>query len=386
MSPPLADRSRRNTDGDGKSSDSARRAKTEFPNSVPDPRLAASVLCPFCDLPHDDDVDVCPVTGEPLSDDDITDQMDRATLDEIATHVGQTIDGKYEVVELLGQGAVGRVYRARQEVLARDVALKVLRQSFADTPKVVDRFLREARAVGVIEHPNVVQIYDAGVLEDGLPYLAMELVEGESLTARIARHGRLPLRDALHIGAQILAGLEQAHRAGVIHRDVKPDNVLVTPDDVAKIVDFGVARLETTESQLTQRGEVLGTPSYLSPEQAIGSKIDAKADAWATAVVLYEMSTGERPFRGSQFIEILTAVMASEPVPPSAHAPDLPPEFDALVLSGLAKDAEARADAATLSAGVHRLLARLGDALRDTGMAAPRLGSLAETLAEKPED
>ncbi|MEZ4338672.1 MAG: serine/threonine-protein kinase [Sandaracinaceae bacterium] len=343
------------------------------------------MLCPFCDLPHDD-VDVCPVTGEPLSDDDITDQMDRATLDEIATHVGQTIDGKYEVVELLGQGAVGRVYRARQEVLARDVALKVLRQSFADTPKVVDRFLREARAVGVIEHPNVVQIYDAGVLEDGLPYLAMELVEGESLTARIARHGRLPLRDALHIGAQILAGLEQAHRAGVIHRDVKPDNVLVTPDDVAKIVDFGVARLETTESQLTQRGEVLGTPSYLSPEQAIGSKIDAKADAWATAVVLYEMSTGERPFRGSQFIEILTAVMASEPVPPSAHAPDLPPEFDALVLSGLAKDAEARADAATLSAGVHRLLARLGDALRDTGMAAPRLGSLAETLAEKPED
>ncbi len=344
------------------------------------------MLCPFCDQPHDDDLDVCPVTGEPL-DDDITDPMDRASLDEMASHVGQTVDGKYEVIELLGQGAVGRVYRARQDVLARDVALKVLRQSFADHPRVVDRFLREARAVGVIEHPNVVQIYDAGVTEDGLPYLAMELVEGEPLTARIAREGRLRLYETLHIGSQILAGLEQAHRAGVIHRDVKPDNVLVTPENVAKIVDFGVARLETTESQLTQRGEVLGTPSYLSPEQAIGTRVDAKADAWATAVVLYEMATGRRPFEGKQFVEILTKVMASEPAPPSAHAPDLPPAFDALVLSGLEKDADARADTSALSIRIQQLMGRLSsDDLRDTRMASPgRLGSLAETLAEKPE-
>ncbi len=348
------------------------------------------MVCPHCEDVHDAEATHCPVTGAPFDadEDEITDLMDRATLDEIATLVGEILDDKYEVLDLLGHGAVGRVYRARQPALGREVAIKVLRQSFADTPRVYDRFLREARAVGCVEHPNVVQIFDAGLTEGGLPYLVMELVEGEALTHRIAREGRLRPFEALHIGAQVLAGLEQAHRAGVIHRDVKPDNVLVTEENVAKIVDFGVARLEavSNESQLTQRGEVLGTPAYLSPEQAIGTRVDAKADAWAASVLLYEMATGRRPFEGRHFMEVLTAVMSATPAPPSAHAPDLPAAFDRLVLSGLDKDPDLRPDVGALAIQVQQLLSRIASfELRDTRLAPPRLGSLNETLAERAE-
>ncbi|MBX3269960.1 MAG: serine/threonine protein kinase [Sandaracinaceae bacterium] len=343
------------------------------------------MICPLCDVAHDP-VAGCPLADPALYDDEPTDLMDRASLDELGSLVGVVLDGKYEVLELLGFGAVGRVYRARQESLRRHVAIKVLRQSFADAPRVQERFLQEARAVGRVEHDNVVQIYDAGLTETELPYLVMELVEGEPLTARIAREGRLRLYEVLHLGAQVLAGLEQAHRAGVVHRDVKPDNVLVASDDVAKIVDFGVARLEATDAQLTQRGEVLGTPAYLSPEQAVGTRVDAKADAWAASVLLYEMATGRRPFEGKQFMEILTSVMTAEPLPPSAHAPDLPAAFDRLVLSGLEKDPDLRADVSALAIQVHQLLGRVARLeMRDTRLATARRGSLAETVAEASE-
>ncbi|MCB9595735.1 MAG: serine/threonine protein kinase [Sandaracinaceae bacterium] len=343
-------------------------------------------ICPHCDEWHEPEVARCPLTGGSL-DDDVTEMMDRSSLDELASLVGVMLDDKYEVLELLGHGAVGRVYRAHQPALDRHVAIKVLRQSFADTTSVRDRFLREARAVGCVEHPNVVQIFDAGMTDQGLPFLVMELVEGEPLSARIEREGRLPLFEALGIASQVLAGLEQAHLVGVIHRDVKPDNVLVTVRDEAKLVDFGVAHLENTEAQLTQRGEVLGTPAYLSPEQAIGTRVDAKADAWAASVLLYEAVTGRRPFEGKQFMEILTAVMASEPLPPSAHQPDLPAELDALVMGGLAKDPDQRTDVTALLARAHQLKRRLANLeLRDTRMAPRRMSSLAETLAAPDED
>ncbi len=331
--------------------------------------------CPRCQLPHEVGLARCPITGEPLdgsSDLGDTDTTRRAvTVDD--EMIGALIEGKYEVLSELGRGSMGHVYRARHTRIGRDVAIKVLTHSLAESSRTRDRFMREAQATGRVEHQNVAQVWDVGVTEDGRPFLVMELVRGTSLSARLERERRLPLADALTIERQLLAGLTAAHRAGVAHRDVKPDNILLGANDVVKIVDFGVARVLNSKAlRITGTGETVGTPRYFAPEQAAGKRVDERSDAWAATVVLYEMVTGESPFSGRNVVEILAAVSHAPTPLPSEVRSYLPEELDRIVTSGLVKAPELRATVETLLGLVTRLERKLeGDEADDPDALEP---------------
>jgi len=313
---------------------------------------SGSVLCPHCQLPHEAGLKTCPITGLPLTD---TETRLPSARDELGL-IGTLVSDKYEVRRELGTGAMGAVYEAEHVKIGRDVALKVLGRSYAREDRIRDRFVTEAQATGRVEHENVVEIWDVGATEEGLPYMVMELLDGETLAARIDRERRLPLADALHIARQLLAGLAAAHEAGVVHRDVKPENIVLTDGDHVKIVDFGFARiLDSGKMSITQTGDLVGTPSYLPPEQSDGVRLDDRADAWSATVVLYEMVTGELPFPGQSMIEVLAAVATSEPPRPSTERPYLPEGLDHLVHVGLQKDRERRARVPELLAGVIEL-------------------------------
>ena len=302
--------------------------------------------------------------------DDDTEVFSRPVSEEIPEClIGSVIDGKYEVLGLLGEGSIGKVYRARNHRIWREVALKVLRPVFGDDPKMMNRFLREARATARVDHPNVVKVWDVGVENGDMPFIVMELIEGETLATRIARQKRLPINDVFSIGRQLLAGLAAAHAVGVVHRDVKPENIILS-DGHVRILDFGIARLVKDENTaITQTGELLGTPSYLSPEQARGTAIDHRADAWAATVVFYEMLTGERPFDSGSLIGTLSNVISKpHPVPSSLRSDSLP-GFDALIDAGLDKDVSGRADIAALLA---RLEAIEGDLAKEDLRATQR--------------
>jgi TolB-like protein len=230
--------------------------------------------------------------------------------------------GPYEVLGQLGRGAMGEVYRARDTRLGREVALKVVAPEIASDPESLRRFEREARAVASLSHPHIVPVFDVGE-QNGLRYVVTELVEGETLRALLAA-SPLPANDAALLGAQIAAGLACAHERGVIHRDVKPENIMVGRDGTARIVDFGLAgrqdrpfgaasETEATASLASAIGVVAGTPAYMSPEQVRGEKLDARSDIFSLGAVLYEALTGERPFRGGSTIETLTGILKEEP-------------------------------------------------------------------------
>ena len=204
----------------------------------------------------------------------------------------QTI-GKFEVLERLGQGGMGTVYRARDPILDRPVALKTISAELAANPEFLGRFQREARAAARLTHPNIVTVYELGDVA-GVPFIAMELLEGLDLVEAMSPPGRLPLDEKLRIMVEVCRGLDYAHKRGVIHRDVKPANVRLLASGAVKLVDFGIARLG--ESTLTQTGILLGTPSYLAPEVVAGGRVDHRADMWAVGVILYELLSGERPF------------------------------------------------------------------------------------------
>src|SRR6185436_8631106 len=242
--------------------------------------------------------------------------------------------GSYEVVERLGAGGMGEVYRARDTRLGRTVAIKVLRSG--SDPELLHRLDREARAASALNHPNIVHIYDVGETagEAGAHYVVMELVEGETLRRRL-RAGPLPLRDLLDLGAQLADGLAKAHRAGIVHRDLKPENVMVTPEGVLKILDFGLAKLiagplkdldlrETLSRHGTQAGMLLGTLEYMSPEQASGRPVDHRTDQFAAGLVLYEMVAGRSPFRRETPAQVLAAVIERDPEPLSRLRADVP--------------------------------------------------------------
>ena len=231
--------------------------------------------------------------------------------------------GHYDVIARIGQGGMGEVYRARDTKLGRDVALKVLPDLFADDPERLARFQREARVLASLNHPNIASIY--GLEESGdTRALVLELVEGPTLAERIAQ-GAIPVDEALPIAKQIADALEAAHEAGVIHRDLKPANVKVKADGMVKVLDFGLAKaLEgdagsdpsespTLTAAATRMGVIMGTAAYMSPEQARGKTVDKRADIWAFGVVLYEMLTGQRPFKGRDVSETLAAAMMKEP-------------------------------------------------------------------------
>jgi tetratricopeptide (TPR) repeat protein len=268
--------------------------------------------------------------------------------------VGTLVDDRYRITAVLGSGGMGTVYRAEHRIIGRPVALKVLRPEIGDNPVVMRRFEREAFATGRLEHPNCVTASDGGIMADGSLFLAMELVEGESLSEVLEREGRLPPARAVHILRHVARGLAGAHAAGIVHRDIKPENVLLVEHDgdpdFAKILDFGIAKLlDDTEvardqHKATQIGMTIGTPTYMSPEQAFGQKVDARTDIYAASVMLFELITGKPPYAADDLAEIL-AMHVRQPIPSLSAVPELaavPAELDALIQGGMAKERKAR--------------------------------------------
>ena len=217
--------------------------------------------------------------------------------------VGETIAGRYELEELVGHGGMSSVYKAHDSLLERNVALKVLHQQYNEDDDFVERFKREARAVAQLQHPNIVTVIDRGE-EDGRQYIVFEYIDGENLKELVVRKGRLRVRDALEIALEIARGLAFAHEHGLVHRDVKPQNVLLNGDGRAKVTDFGIARSLDVEHGMTQTGTILGTSNYIAPEQASGQPVEAYTDVYSLGIVLYEMLTGEVPFPGESFVAV----------------------------------------------------------------------------------
>jgi serine/threonine protein kinase/tetratricopeptide (TPR) repeat protein len=244
----------------------------------------------------------------------------------------------YTVLEALGAGAMGLVHKARDERLGRHVALKFLPQHLAAQPDAKQRFLLEARAAAALDHPNICTIHEIGSTTDGQPFIAMALYDGETLQARLAR-GSLGIDDALGIAQQIANGLAKAHEYGVIHRDVKPSNIMLLSDGTVKILDFGVARVADADAALNE-GSAVGTAAYMSPEQARGDPVDFRTDVWSLGVVLYEMIGGARPFAGDNTLALRRAVLEAEPLP--ALRANLPGALDTLLRKALAKVPEQR--------------------------------------------
>ena len=252
--------------------------------------------------------------------------------------------GQYEVQDFIGQGAMGVVYRAYHSQLERTGAIKVMQAISPDTDTVA-RFRHEAQAIAKMRHPNIVDVYDFGEYE-GTPYMIVEYVPGGSLAGRMA-HGRLDQATALKYLRGIAAGLDYAHAHGVVHRDVKPANVLLTAEDAPVLADFGLAKLLQGSSLKSMTGVTTGTPAYMAPEQVTGSKVGPASDRYSLATIAYEMLTGVIPFDGEALMELLYAQVHREPMPPSSRYPDLGPQVDAVIMRGLAKDPAARWESCT---------------------------------------
>ena len=246
--------------------------------------------------------------------------------------------GRYEVLGELGDGAMGRVYRAFDPIVRRTVAIKTIKSEFLtkdEAPEYLRRFRREAQAAGVLNHPNIVSIFDVGE-----NYLVMELLEGKTLQAELQAQGKLEPAEVLRILTPVAEGLDHAHRAGILHRDIKPANIMVLSDGRAKLMDFGVAHVET--SVMTTAGQIFGSPSYMSPEQVSGSEVDSRSDLYSLAVVAYEVLTGQRPFQGTSLTSIIYKVMSEVPAPPRQWNSALPERYDDVFERALAKDPKRR--------------------------------------------
>ena len=262
------------------------------------------------------------------------------------TLINTLFDGRYRILRKLGAGGMANVYLAEDEELGRRVAIKIMSERYATDELFNERFRREAKSAAGLSHPNIVSIYDRGDA-NGIPYIAMELIEGRSLKELILTRGPLPVSQAIDFARQILDALRFAHRHGIIHRDIKPHNILLDPDEGRlKVTDFGIARAGF--SQMTEVGSIMGTAQYLSPEQARGVPVTAPSDLYSVGVVLYEMLTGQVPFTGDSPIEVAMKHVNETPRPPSELNPDVPPELDQIVLRALAKDPHDRYQSAEL--------------------------------------
>ena len=255
--------------------------------------------------------------------------------------VGEVLAERYELEELVGTGGMSSVFRAHDTLLDRKVALKVLHQQYSDDAEYVERFRREARAVAALSHPNIVTVIDRGE-HGGRQFIVFEYVDGENLKRLIERHGPLPVEQALQVAMQIARGLSFAHREGLVHRDVKPQNVLLNGDGRAKVTDFGIARSLDVQRGMTQTGTVLGTSDYIAPEQAQGRRVDEHTDVYSLGVVLYELLTREVPFPGENFVAVAMRHINEPPPSVSDKRPDVPPRVDAAVRRAMAKDPDQR--------------------------------------------
>ncbi|MFF4921169.1 protein kinase [Kitasatospora sp. NPDC001261] len=258
--------------------------------------------------------------------------------------IGRALNGRYELVGILGVGGMATVWRGVDRVLGRQVAVKVLNGGLADDPRFAERFSREAQHAAMLVHPRIVMVFDSGV-DQGTPFIVMELVTGRSLAALLAEQQVLPVERAVGIAAAVCEALSVAHAAGLVHRDIKPGNIMITDDGGVKVVDFGIARAGSS-SNLTQTASVLGTAAYLSPEQATASALDGRTDLYAVGCVLTEMLTGATPFTAETPVAIAFKHVSEQPLPPSVRRPGLPPALDGAVLRLLAKNpADRPADA-----------------------------------------
>jgi beta-lactam-binding protein with PASTA domain/tRNA A-37 threonylcarbamoyl transferase component Bud32 len=255
------------------------------------------------------------------------------------TLINTLFDGRYRILRKLGTGGMANVYLAEDEVLGRRVAIKILNDKHAGDDQFVERFRREAKNAAGLSHPNIVSIYDRGEAE-GTYYIAMEYLDGRSLKELIVARGPAPINISIDYARQILAAIRFAHRHGIVHRDIKPHNVLVDAEGRLKVTDFGIARAGT--SQMTEAGSIIGTAQYLSPEQAKGAPVDQTSDLYSVGVVLYELLTGVVPFSGETPVEIAMKHLSSVPEPPSARRADVPRDLDLVVMRALAKDPSER--------------------------------------------
>lgn len=291
--------------------------------------LAEMNLCRSCGAETAVDAVRCPGCGESLASTGAR------------RMIGARVLGQYEVLDVLGQGGMSLVYRARHALTGQDVALKILPPELAAFREVRDRFLEEGRALAQLDHPNIVHLYNFGE-EDGCFVLAMQLVRGQTWEQRIVEHGRLSWQESVRTAVEVLGGLDFAHGRGIIHRDVKPSNVLLRADDgAATVTDFGIAKV-TGSSKLTATGQTMGTVRYMSPEQVRGEKVDLRTDIYSLAVTLYESLVGDTPFDGATHFEIMLKHLNEPPPPPSARGIELPAEVEALLMRGMAKDPRER--------------------------------------------
>jgi serine/threonine protein kinase len=305
----------------------------------------------------DDDDATVVIEREAASSDDptpppVTDPTPSSTdlpaTEPIDVRSGVVVDGRYRIQRLIGRGGIGLVYLCHHEVLEKPVAMKVLRPEYAEQPEVIERFVNEARAASAIKSAHTVNTLDVGSLPSGAPYFIMEYVDAETLAARLQRDGALPLREAVEVARQMADGLAAAHGAGIVHRDLKPENVFVgkNPDGspAVKIFDFGVAKVTRARARLTHVGAIFGTPSYMSPEQARGQAVDARADIYAIGIVLYEMIAGNLPFDGDDPLAVMAQHVDCE-IPPltrtHAGAP-VPSALENIVRRCLQKNREDR--------------------------------------------
>jgi eukaryotic-like serine/threonine-protein kinase len=297
----------------------------------------------------------CPNDGARLADARELAEADNDPL------IGQTIAGRYEIIERLGTGGMGTVYRAKQASLGRPVALKILKKELNWETDTVTRFHREARAMSLLVHANTVRVFDFGMFDvgpdgartDGLLYFAMELLDGELLTANIEREGALAVGEAIRVARQILGSLHEAHSHGIVHRDLKPDNIMLARVEghgaaVVKVLDFGIAKVLRNDRKIdeleTQAGTVFGTPRYMSPEQAQGHPLDARSDLYSVGVLLYHMLTGRPPFTDDDAVVVMAKHIRERPDSPRDAAPDrpIPRSLEKVVLRAIEKDRDRR--------------------------------------------
>jgi serine/threonine protein kinase len=264
--------------------------------------------------------------------------------------MGQVLENRYRVEELIGEGGMGRVYLAEHVDIGKKFAIKVLHPVYGRMPDLVERFRREARAASKIGHPNIVDVTDSGTTDDGSVYFVMEHLQGVELAGVIDREGAIDIRRALDISTQVCRALSAAHSVGIIHRDLKPENIFLTAregtSDFVKVLDFGIAKSSEAEEarakKLTSPGMAMGTPEYMAPEQAAGKPADARCDVYALGAILYEMLTGQAPYSGDNFMEILTRKATTEPIPPRQLREEIPESVEELLIRTMARNPDDR--------------------------------------------
>jgi eukaryotic-like serine/threonine-protein kinase len=295
----------------------------------------------------------------------------------------KVISGRYELEELVGSGGMSAVYRAHDRLLERKVALKILHQRYSEDAEYLERFRREARAVAQLAHPNIVTVIDRGEDEER-QFIVFEYIEGDDLKQLVERTGPLPVDDVVRLGVDVAGALAFAHERGIVHRDVKPQNVLLNGEGHAKVTDFGIARSLDVERGVTQTGTVLGTSSYIAPEQASGQPVDERSDVYSLGVVLFELLAGEVPFPGDNFVAVAMKHV-NEPAPSVLERrPDAPPRLVHLIGAMLAKDHVDRPSMDTVVAELERFRDPTADAQATAVLRRPKVSRLRTARRRSP--